>query len=1178
MPRNAFTRVLAAMAAFALVFGLCSAGFAYAAQDGAALQGGSINLTPADDPGAGDPGDPADPGDPGDPADPSDPADPDDPVSTLAVEVDYALANKGTPTLLTATVTGLGEDEQVASFTWEQSPDGETWVPLTGAEQSILVPTDDTTVGKTFRVTVTTDKGNTATSDPVALECIDPLLNVEVERALDNWATTLTVKDPVLAEGESVTSYRWEKSTDKGTTWEDVEGASAKTLLIALDENSSQLQYRATITTSGHYIATSNAIAPADPAGNLAATLSQVLDGTTVIVSANVGGVDKGETCAYRWQQSADNGTTWTNVEGESSEVLRVAKSSPPKGLKYRVIVLTTGFRMTVSEPIDIDKAEKQEQTVVVREKAEGPAVTAVETPANKDLELIVEVVGDPNAFAQAKSADSTIATATLGTKNAESQSPDAGDGPVKPAKATYALTIKPVARKGETTVTITVPETDAFAGVQLTIKVTVLPTGIDRLVADDEGKAENNTMVLQEEYDTLTEKGGGTITIPEGRYYFAAASVYGKSETCIRVRSNVKLVGAGQDKTIFLPVGMYTEGSKYEHGVDMFSWQGIYVEGGAYLVNADFENFTIDSSNTKGSPTGYNAAGKGFYFQLFKDCDWRYVTVRNTDGTGFGIDYPVNCVIADCHAEGCGKNAGQNDVGASGFGIGTGYAEDESIIIRNCTAIHNTKYGFFFEHQSLFDPDDVNAPGGQLFIVENCTASGNLYNFGGERAHDVTFVNCTSGTDEDEEKEAYTLFPFRLGDHSVRTSFTNCSISQALSTRDGNEQMQEAATWAYSQNVIDGPAGWVVSLDAMIPRSEAAEIVWRTYGRPDPVQINGNALRLFPYRDVQPGDGNADVASWCTAYQALVPGDFPGYFFPSRACSLAEFVYMAWRGAGAPETAKVQIGEGYEWAEYPFGWALTNGVVQFDEILNAGQAITRGQALIIAQRLSGKALCDYKASLYKTYSFEADVPAGGFSDVPDDHWVVEEGWLNKVLAAGIMQGYTDVAGKQTGEFGPDDKVTRGQLATILYRYANPLSTATTSVASYEDNTTPFKDCKSGQYYTAAINWAYRIGVLTGDASTKYTTVRPDDGVTREEAAAMLYRYAKQVSPVEESDAITFSAAPDALRVSTWARTAMSWCYSKGVMTGESTTGRLNPQSGATRAHIAKMSTMSLGA
>lgn len=1167
MLNNVTAKALAAIVAVALVFGQCGAGFAYAAQDGSALQGGSITLVPAGDP------------------DPDPDPDPGEPATPLGVSVDYTPnpVALGATAILTSQVTGLDEGEQVDSYAWEMSSDGVTWPSETDPDFSSLgdgdklsITLDNTTAGKPYRVVVKTDKGRTASSEPVIPDYIDP--QFKVTRTLENWQAKLVV-DPELADGETAT-YLWQKSTDKGETWVDVDGATARELAVDIDENSPNELYRAVVKTSAHRVATTSPIAPVDASDQFSAALSQVLDGTTVIISAEVEGAAEGATVTYRWQQSADKGETWTNLESESGKHLRVKRDETTKDLQFRVVVLTSDLKLAVSAPIAISQAEKQEQNVVFRLKAGDDPIDAVETTMGKPVTLVVEVEGDASAAALAKSDDESIATVVLGKVRAEAAASSDPSGPAMPVKTSYQLEIipDPRAHKGETTVTVTVPETDAFKPTEAVLKFTIIPTGIDRLVADDKDMADNNTKVLQEEYDKLSEQGGGTIVLPEGQFYFGAADFYGKSETCIRVRNNVKLVGAGQDKTILLPVGMYSEGNQYEHGVDMFSWQGIYVENGEYLVNADFENFTIDSSNTKGSPTGYNAAGKGFYFQLFRDCDFRNVTVKNTDGTGFGIDYPVNSTIVNCRAERCGKNANAGDVGASGFGIGTGYAENESMEIRDCVALDNTKYGFFFEHQSLFDAADVYAPGGQLFLVKNCVASGNLFNFGGERSHDVVFQDCNSMVSDDANRERYTLFAYRLGDHSCRTSFVNCKVSQGLSTKGGNADMAQAATWAHSANVIDGPSGWVVDLDAMIPRSEAADLVWRTYGRPDPVQIGGNALRLFAYRDVQPGDANADVASWSMAYQTLVPGDFPGYFFPSRACSLAEFLYMAWRGAGAPAAMQVQIGKGYEWAEYALGWALSNGIVQFDDLLKAGDAVTRGQALQIAQRLSGSAFCEYKASLYKTYSFEANVPVEGFTDVPDDHWVVEEGWLNKVLSAGIMQGYTDAEGEQTGEFGPDDKVLRGQLATILYRYAQPVSTATTDIASYEQNATPFADCKDGQYYTAAINWAYRIGIMTGDASTKYTTVRPDDGVTREEAAAMLYRYAKLVGPVEDSDEITFAAAPDAARVSTWARTAMSWCYSNEVMTGDSVTGRLNPQSGATRAHIAKMAVMALGA
>jgi len=202
--------------------------------------------------------------------------------------------------------------------------------------------------------------------------------------------------------------------------------------------------------------------------------------------------------------------------------------------------------------------------------------------------------------------------------------------------------------------------------------------------------------------------------------------------------------------------------------------------------------------------------------------------------------------------------------------------------------------------------------------------------------------------------------------------------------------------------------------------------------------------------------------------------------------------------------------------------------------------------------------------------SLDASVASAAFNDVGRGDWLASDGWLMHVMNQGLMSGYAG-----TTRFGPDDPITRGQVATILFRYANPGSKATTDASSYASNTTKFRDNASGQYYTAAMNWALEQGVFTGDSATGYTTVRPGDGITRQELATVLYRFATgRGASAAGASAATYAAAPDARSVQGWASEGMGWCYKNSVMTGDSSTGRLNPAGGATRAHMAKMITV----
>ncbi len=194
---------------------------------------------------------------------------------------------------------------------------------------------------------------------------------------------------------------------------------------------------------------------------------------------------------------------------------------------------------------------------------------------------------------------------------------------------------------------------------------------------------------------------------------------------------------------------------------------------------------------------------------------------------------------------------------------------------------------------------------------------------------------------------------------------------------------------------------------------------------------------------------------------------------------------------------------------------------------------------------------------------------AGG----PEKVWYVADGWLDYVVQNTLMGGYSS-----NGYFGPRDKLTRGQVATMLYRaelVENPLYYysygSTTDPTAYATSST-FTDVKGKRYYTAAINWAKDAGIMTGDASTNYQTVRPEAPITRQELATMLCRYAtsKHVNTITNFNLAGYS---DADKVKNWAKPSVAWAVEHGIMGGAS---KLNPTGNATRAEAAKMLTVTL--
>ena len=154
---------------------------------------------------------------------------------------------------------------------------------------------------------------------------------------------------------------------------------------------------------------------------------------------------------------------------------------------------------------------------------------------------------------------------------------------------------------------------------------------------------------------------------------------------------------------------------------------------------------------------------------------------------------------------------------------------------------------------------------------------------------------------------------------------------------------------------------------------------------------------------------------------------------------------------------------------------------------------------------------------------------------------------MDYALSKGLMNG---VGG---GKFDPNGSLTRAMLVTILYR-----SEGSPKVGG-EAN--PFTDVQAGQWYTDAVIWASKEGIVNGMTET---TFAPNDSITREQIATILYRY--DGSPKVSGNLYQFS---DAFSVSAYAYDAMLWAVKSGIINGLD--GKLAPQDNATRAQTAKI-------
>lgn len=172
------------------------------------------------------------------------------------------------------------------------------------------------------------------------------------------------------------------------------------------------------------------------------------------------------------------------------------------------------------------------------------------------------------------------------------------------------------------------------------------------------------------------------------------------------------------------------------------------------------------------------------------------------------------------------------------------------------------------------------------------------------------------------------------------------------------------------------------------------------------------------------------------------------------------------------------------------------------------------------------------------------------FNDVSANDWFASA--VDYVTGKGMMNGTAD------NTFSPKANTTRGMVVTVLYRLENQPSTSAAS----------FTDVASGAYYANAVAWANANGIVSGYGSGKFG---PNDKVTREQLAAILYRYAQykkyDVSVGEDTNILSYD---DAQSISSYAIPAIQWACGAGVVTGKSG-NKLDPRGNATRAEVAAM-------
>ena len=174
------------------------------------------------------------------------------------------------------------------------------------------------------------------------------------------------------------------------------------------------------------------------------------------------------------------------------------------------------------------------------------------------------------------------------------------------------------------------------------------------------------------------------------------------------------------------------------------------------------------------------------------------------------------------------------------------------------------------------------------------------------------------------------------------------------------------------------------------------------------------------------------------------------------------------------------------------------------------------------------------------------------FTDVPAD------AWFNNAVAYAYENGLFKGTGDTT--FSPNSPMTRGMFVQVLANKTENYNKADWAGKS------SFSDVNKSQWYAAPVEWASKAGLVSGMGGGKFA---PNQNVTREQMALIMYNYAKKTGNDTSLDSTILSQFSDAGSVSSWAKTAMQWAVTHKIINGSG--GKLLPGNNAKRCEVAQV-------
>ncbi len=684
----------------------------------------------------------------------------------------------------------------------------------------------------------------------------------------------------------------------------------------------------------------------------------------------------------------------------------------------------------------------------------------------------------------------------------------------------------------------------------------TPTPTGNNSsgIVFDDKNGTVYGTVELQND---LTINEGETLTVPDGSKLdcnnnltnngtilvsggTVTGSLSGGSTTVttpsISVQPQNKEVTAGETATFTVEASAGSETPTYQ-------WQQSTDNGGSWanIESATSASYTISSTATDMSNYQYrcvvkSASGVGVISQAAT------LTVnKGVSPTSYSISAnvaPAGAGTVKVNGSGTSATVTAGDevtlaaTANSGYRF-VGWMEGDQTVSTDTTyafqASSNRSLTAKFEKVYTVT---VNASGGGTATGGGSYAEGETVTLSAQANQGYRFTGWTSsngGTFADASSES-TTFTMPAGDVTVTAGFTRISSGSTTPSKTPSQQATD--------KIEAAKAGDTVTVNLTTGNTKLNKEVFEKLSGKDvtlEIKLPGGVMWTVNGQDIPADADLTDLDMGVSMNTSTIPVNLINAVTGEAGTVQLTLKHNGEFGFKMMLTAPVGVKNAGLWAN----------LYHYDE--DAGKMVYQAAALVDED--GNVALPFDHASQYALVldSKSHDLP---FTDLAADAWYTDA--VAYVYRHDLMAGYGE------NLFGPDDDLSRAQLCQIIYNMEGQPATSGSSV---------FTDVADSAWYADAVTWAASQGIVGGYGGGLFG---PEDNITREQLASILYRYAQakgyDVSVGEDTNILSYT---DALEISEYAIPAMQWACGAGIIQGNG--GYLDPQGNATRAEIATM-------